>query len=116
MRLQENFDHARLALMTLQPNLLINKPGKPAFFAVFGFGPLLVTGPLVGWIVSALEGAAVVGGVSAVGTGLYSIGVPKDSALKYETALKENKFVIVAYGTAEEVARAKDMIRTTKPN
>jgi len=28
MRLQPNFDRAWLALMTLQPNLLINKPGK----------------------------------------------------------------------------------------
>ena len=28
MRLQANFDRTRLALMTLQPNLLIHKPGK----------------------------------------------------------------------------------------
>ncbi len=28
MRLQADFDRPRLALMTLQPNLLINKPGK----------------------------------------------------------------------------------------
>jgi hypothetical protein len=86
-----------------------------AFFAIPGLGPVLVAGPLVSWIVSALEGAAVVGGVSAVGAGLYSIGIPKDSALKYETALKANRFVVVAHGTAEEVARAKDTIHTTNP-
>ena len=28
MRLQANFDRVRLAPMTLQPNLLINKPGE----------------------------------------------------------------------------------------
>ena len=35
-----------------------------AFFIIPGIGPLLVAGPLVAWIVGALEGAAVVGGLS----------------------------------------------------
>src|SRR5664280_426699 len=55
-----------------------------AFFLIPGFGPLLVAGPLVAWIVGALEGAVVVGGLSAVGAGLYSLGIPKDSVLPYE--------------------------------
>ena len=87
-----------------------------AFFAVPGIGPVLVAGPLVSWIVGALEGAVVVGGVSAIGAGLYSIGIPKDSILKYETAIKANNFVLVAHGTAEEVARAKDILQTTQPS
>ena len=86
-----------------------------AFFAIPGLGPVLVAGPLVTWIIGALEGAAVVGGVSAVGAGLYSFGIPKDSVLKYDTALKANKFLLVAHGTANEVARAKDIIHTTNP-
>ena len=86
-----------------------------AFFAIPGLGPILVAGPLVAWIVGALEGAALVGGVSAVGAGLYSLGIPKDSVLKYDTALKANKFILVAHGTASEVARAKDIIQTTNP-
>src|SRR5271157_2151982 len=59
-----------------------------AFFAIPGLGPILVAGPLVAWIVGALEGAAVIGGVSAIGAGLYSLGIPKDSVVKYDTALK----------------------------
>lgn len=59
-----------------------------AFFAIPGIGPILAAGPIVGWIVAALEGAVVVGGVSAIGAGLYSIGIPKDSVLQYELALK----------------------------
>ena len=86
-----------------------------AFFAVPGFGPVLVAGPLVSWVVAALEGAVVVGGVSAIGAGLYSIGIPKDSVLEYETALKANKFLLLAHGTAEEVAKARDIIQTTNP-
>jgi uncharacterized membrane protein len=86
-----------------------------AFFAIPGIGPILVAGPLVAWIVGALEGAVVVGGLGAVGAGLYSIGIPKDSVVKYETAIKSDKFLVLAHGTANEVAKAKDIMQTTRP-
>jgi uncharacterized membrane protein len=86
-----------------------------AFFAIPGIGPVLVAGPLVAWIVGALEGAMVVGGVSAIGAGLFSIGVPKDSVLKYELALKTDKFLVLAHGTVEEAAKARDIIKGTHP-
>ena len=86
-----------------------------AFFAIPGLGPVLVAGPLVAWIVGALEGAVVVGGLSALGAGLYSIGIPKDSVVKYETAIKSDKFLVLAHGTADEVAKAKDILQTTRP-
>jgi hypothetical protein len=81
-----------------------------AFFWVPGFGQILVAGPLVAAIVGALEGAAVIGGLDAIGAGLYSIGIPKDSVLQYETALKANKFVVVAHGTPAELSRAKQIL------
>jgi hypothetical protein len=81
-----------------------------AFFMIPGFGPILVAGPLVAWLVGALEGAVVVGGLSAIGAGLYSIGIPKDSVVRYETAIKAGKYVIVAHGTADEAANAKKII------
>ena len=84
-------------------------------FAIPGIGPVLVAGPLVGSIIGALEGAAVVGGLTAVGAGLVSIGIPKDSVIKYESALKADKFILLAHGTAAEVAKAKDIIQTTHP-
>ena len=80
-----------------------------------GLGPILAAGPVVAWIVGALEGAVVVGGVSALGAGLYSMGIPKDSIVKYETALKTDQFLLIAHGTAAEVAKAKDIIETTHP-
>ena len=86
-----------------------------AFFAIPGIGPVLIAGPLVSWIVGALEGVIVVGGLSAIGAGLYSIGIPKDSVLKYETAIKGDKFLLLAHGTPDEVTRAKDVIQTTYP-
>jgi uncharacterized membrane protein len=84
-----------------------------AFFLVPGIGPVVVGGPLVSWIIGALEGAVIVGGLSAVGAALYSIGIPKDSIVKYETSLKSNKFLVVAHGTSDEVERAREILSST---
>lgn len=86
-----------------------------AFFAVPGIGPVLVAGPLVGWIVARLEGAAVVGGLSAIGSGLYSIGIPKDSIVRYEAAIKSDRFLLVAHGTEQDVEVAKGVMARTHP-
>jgi uncharacterized membrane protein len=84
-----------------------------AFFLVPGLGPVLVAGPAVAWIVGALEGAVVVGGLSAIGAGLYSIGIPKDSIVRYEVALKASNFLLIAHGTAEEIAKAREILSRT---
>lgn len=81
-----------------------------AFFLVPGIGPIAVDGPMVSWIVGALEGAAVAGGLSALGAGLYGIGIPKDSVLDYESAIKADKFVIVAHGTQDEDLKAQGIL------
>jgi uncharacterized membrane protein len=86
-----------------------------AFFFIPGIGPLVIAGPLVSWIVGALEGAAVVGGLSALGAGLFSLGIAKDSILKYETALKADKYVVIAHGSAEDATHAKEILQHTKP-
>jgi uncharacterized membrane protein len=84
-----------------------------AFFWIPGIGPLVAAGPVVAWIVGGLEGAAVTGGLSAIGAALYGIGIPKNSVLQYERSLKTGKFLLVAHGTSAEVARAKEILRTT---
>ena len=86
-----------------------------AFFLIPGIGPVAIAGPLVGWIVGALEGAVVVGGLSALGAGLYGLGIPKDSILQYETALKTDKFLLLAHGSLEEIAGAKEILDRTNP-
>jgi hypothetical protein len=86
-----------------------------AFFAIPGIGPVLAAGPVVAWIVGALEGAAVVGGVSALGAGLYSIGIPKDSVVQYELAVRTDKFLVMVHAKASEVETARDVLGSTKP-
>lgn len=85
-----------------------------ALLWVPGIGAVLVGGPLVAAIVGALEGAAVVGGLSAVGAGLYSLGIPKNSVLRYERALRSDRYLIVAHGTGDEVARAREIMDRAK--
>ncbi len=85
-----------------------------AFFWVPGIGQLLVAGPLVMWIVGALEEAAVVGGLSALGAALFSIGIPKNSVVQYETEVKNGKLLLIAHGTPDEVEHAKDILDLTR--
>jgi hypothetical protein len=86
-----------------------------AVFMIPGLGPILAAGPVVAWIVAGLEGAVEVGALGALGAGLYSIGIPKDSIVKYEAALKTDQFLLIAHGTSAEVAKAKEIIETTHP-
>jgi uncharacterized membrane protein len=83
-------------------------------FFIPGLGPILAAGPIVASVVAGLEGAVVVGGVSAVGAGLISIGIPKDSVIKYDVALKTDKYVLVVHGTPQEVGKARDIIADTE--
>jgi hypothetical protein len=85
-----------------------------AFFVLPGIGPVMVGGPLVSWMIGALETAAVTGGFTALGGALSGIGIPKDSVLRYETALKADKFILVVHGTTQEVAKAKDILMKNK--
>jgi hypothetical protein len=85
------------------------------FFLVPGIGPVLVAGPFLAALIGALESAVVVGGLSAVAAGLVSLGIPKESAVKYEAEIKADKFVLIVLGTAEESERARSILAGTSP-
>ena len=82
-----------------------------AFFVIPGIGPMVIAGPLVAAIVSGLEGAAVVGGLSALGAGLASIGIPKDSVVRYEERLSVGEYLVLFNGAPDEVDRAATVLR-----
>lgn len=89
------------------------------------FGGLFLTIPIVGHVIvlgylaaaaiSAVEGAVVVGGLSAIGAAIASIGIPKDSVMQYETAIKADDFLVMAHGSQGEVERARTILATTHP-
>jgi hypothetical protein len=86
------------------------------FMTIPVVGHVVVLGYLATVAVSAIETAVVVGGLSALGAALYSIGVPKDSVIQYENAVKADGFLVMAHGTADEMARAKAILGTANPS
>ena len=78
----------------------------PAVFFLPGVGLVAMAGPVAAALVGALEGAVVVGGLSALGAALIQLGVPKDQVIKYETALKVDKYVLIVHGSTEDAAKA----------
>ena len=86
------------------------------FMAIPVVGHVVVLGYLASIAVAGIENAVVVGGLSALGAALYSIGVPKDSVIQYETAVKTDRFLVMAHGPAAEVARAKTILSTANPS
>jgi hypothetical protein len=86
------------------------------FIATPAAGPVVVLGYLAAIVITALENAILVGGLSAIGAALYSIGIPKNSVVEYEAALKADNFLVMAHGTAEEVARAKSILASASPS
>jgi len=89
------------------------------------FGSVFVTIPIIGnvvalgylapSIIAAIDDALVVGGLSALGAAIYSLGVSKDSIVKYEEAVVADGFLVMVHGAIEEVWRAKAILATAEP-
>jgi hypothetical protein len=86
------------------------------FMTIPVVGHVIVLGYLAAMVFSAIESAVMVGGLSALGAALYSIGIPKDSVIQYEAALKADSFLVMAHGEAEGMARAKSILGTANPS
>ena len=78
-------------------------------------GHVIVLGYLAATAISAVEGAVVFGGLGVIGGAIASIGVPEDSVLQYETAIKADDFLVMAHGDLAEVERARGILATTHP-
>ena len=49
------------------------------------------------------------------GSELSRMGIPKDSILQYETAVKSGKYVLIAHGSDVETVQAREIISRTDP-
>ena len=87
---------------------------NPAFMCVPGTGSLTAGGLLFITLGSGLSTAIFAGGLTAFGAALYSIGVPKNSIINYETAVKMEKYLLIVHGTRDEVEQASDILNTGK--
>ena len=85
------------------------------FLTIPMVGPVMVLGHLAAMVVAAVEGAILFGGLSALGAALFSIGIPKDSVIEYEQAVKTDGFLIVGHGSADEMTRSKAILQASNP-
>ena len=85
------------------------------FMTVPLIGPVVVLGHLGAMLLGAVEGAVLVGGVSALAGALGSIGIPKDSVLRYVEAVKADNFLVMAHGSPEEITQAKNLLTSASP-
>ena len=85
------------------------------FLTIPMVGPVMVLGHLAAMVVAAVEGAILFGGLSALGAALFSIGIPKDSVIEYEQAVKTDGFLVVGHGSADEMARSKAIFQASNP-
>ena len=75
-------------------------------------GHIIILGPLAATIVSGLEGAAVGGGAGALAGALTALGLPKDSVIRYESAVKADKFVVAVHDAGPDIAKHASEILT----
>jgi hypothetical protein len=73
-------------------------------------GHIVVLGPIAATLAGGLQGAVLAGGASALVGALSALGIPKDSVVRYETALKADKFLVIVHGSADDVRRAKELL------
>jgi hypothetical protein len=85
----------------------------PAVIFFPGLGLIAMAGPVAAELIGALEGAVVVGSLSALGAAMTRIGITSAHAIKYETALKADKYVLIVHGTVEEAAKARAVLANT---
>ncbi|QJR34076.1 hypothetical protein HKW67_00380 [Gemmatimonas groenlandica] len=74
---------------------------------------IIVLGPLVGALANGAAGPAFTGGLTALGVALHGIGIPKHSAMRYETAVHADRHLLVAHGPGADVRRARTSLAET---
>jgi len=73
-------------------------------------GPIMILGYLSPIVVSAVDGAVIAGGHSALGAALHSVGVPRNGVVQYEQAVNADGFLVIVHGVFEELTRARAIL------
>jgi len=74
-------------------------------------GALLAAGPVTSLLLGACEGALAVGGFSMLAAAFYHLGMPRNSLLRYELAVKTGPFALYAHGSPQASLQAREFLR-----
>ena len=86
-----------------------------ALIFVPAVGPLLVAGPFAASLLAGVEGAIAGAGAGGLLGALAGLGVSQQHIVKYEDQLKAGKYLVLAQGSAADVARAQSILQATAP-
>ena len=81
-----------------------------AFLVLPGLGPVVIAGPLATAILAGIEGALAGTALGSLAGALIGWGIPRERALKYETHVKGGKFLVIARGEPQAIARARELL------
>jgi hypothetical protein len=73
-------------------------------------GYVIAMGPIATLLISALEGAMLGGGFSAIVATLTGLGLPLEAAHRCESVVAERRFLVFVHAAAAEVARARKLV------
>lgn len=80
------------------------------FFYIPFIGPLVALGPIASTLAGGLEGAVLAGGASALAGALGVMGIPRGTAVRYETALQADQFLVTVHASRQDVARIERVL------
>jgi hypothetical protein len=80
------------------------------FVTVPVVGPVIVLGGMATNAMSAVDDANRAGGSNAIGVALSAVGIPRDSVLQYEFAVKADGFIVMAHDIGTNFARAHGVL------
>jgi hypothetical protein len=76
-------------------------------------GPLIVAGSLASMVLGGVEGAVAGAAFAGLLGWLAALGISKQHILKYEEYVKAGKYLVVAHGTPQDVAKAQKVLAGT---
>ena len=83
------------------------------FVTVPFVGNVVVLGYFATMLIAAIGKAAVGGELNVLGTGFFSLGIPKNIIIEYEAAIRADSFVVMACGDADQMAQAREILAGT---
>ncbi len=82
-----------------------------ASFAIPKIGHVLISGLMSDWMVTVLDNAAMFNGLDPLGACLHCMGIASDDIPTYEAAVRAGGILLLAHGPAEEVVKARGILR-----
>jgi uncharacterized membrane protein len=79
-------------------------------FGAFVFIPGIGGVALGGYLLYVLMTGALGAGAGALGAAFSTVGIPADAVIRYETALRSDKQILIVHGSAATIERARELL------